>query len=223
MWSSEIARSGQGFYLMIMNRKRLDIALDLLERLVVGGWYSFFAVRILTSFLATHKLITLLLLISEGAVVAFILFRKRASDVSRRPRDWILAFAGTMLPLSARPAIDAALAPDVVCLALMVTGLVVQISAKLTLRRRFGVVPANRGIEVSGPYRAVRHPMYAGYVLTEIGFFLANASAWNAVIYLLTFALQVARILMEERILSADPEDRECMKRVRYRLIPLVF
>ena len=58
--------------------------------------------------------------------------------------------------------------------AITISGFVLQLSAKLTLRRSFGVVAANRGVKASGPYRLVRHPMYAGYALTHVGFLLAG-------------------------------------------------
>ena len=40
----------------------------------------------------------------------------------------------------------------------MLIGLYVQISGKLILGRSFGLIAANRGIKVAGPYRIVRHP-----------------------------------------------------------------
>jgi protein-S-isoprenylcysteine O-methyltransferase Ste14 len=92
-----------------------------------------------------------------------------------------------------------------VCGFLMVVGLCLNTAAKLTLRRSFGVVAANRGVKVSGPYRLIRHPMYAGYALTQIGFLLSGPTLWNFTIYALAFSIQIARIRAEERILNNDP------------------
>ena len=46
-------------------------------------------------------------------------------------------------------------------------GLLFVIAGKITLGRSFGIVPANRGV-VAGPYTLVRHPIYAGYLLSHI-------------------------------------------------------
>ena len=45
---------------------------------------------------------------------------------------------------------------------------------KITLGRSFGVVPANRGVVVGGPYNFVRHPIYTGYLITHVAFLVAN-------------------------------------------------
>jgi protein-S-isoprenylcysteine O-methyltransferase Ste14 len=102
-------------------------------------------------------------------------------------------------------------------------GFALQISAKLTLRRSFGIVAANRGVKVGGPYRFVRHPMYAGYVMTHVGFLLHNPSLWNFGVYGLAFGCQVARILAEERVLLQDQGYRDFAARTRYRLLFGVF
>jgi protein-S-isoprenylcysteine O-methyltransferase Ste14 len=102
-------------------------------------------------------------------------------------------------------------------------GFALQITAKLTLRRSFGIVAANRGVKVNGPYRIVRHPMYAGYVMTHIGFVLHNPSLWNVSIYTLGFGFQLARILAEERILLQDRDYRDFAARTPYRLLFGVF
>jgi protein-S-isoprenylcysteine O-methyltransferase Ste14 len=204
-------------------RLPLTLVLDIVERMLVAGWYGNFAFKFLTAFLHSHSPIDLMLVVSEGSIVAFILIRRLTNRVSLRPLDWVLAVGGTVAPLCVLPASGAVLAPPLVCLAIMFMGLSLQIAAKLTLRRRFGIVAANRGVEISGPYRAIRHPMYADYTLTEIGFFLANASLWNAAVYLIAFSFQVSRILVEERVLAQDPAYREFMGRVPYRLIPRVF
>ena len=110
-----------------------------------------------------------------------------------------------------------------VCVPLMIAGFAIQMSAKFTLRRSFGVVPANRGVKVGGPYRFVRHPMYAGYLMTQVGFLLAHPTLWNASIYAATFAFQPGRILAEERLLSRDTGYREFAALVPSRLVPGIF
>jgi protein-S-isoprenylcysteine O-methyltransferase Ste14 len=106
---------------------------------------------------------------------------------------------------------------------LMLVGMFVQISAKVTLWRSFGIVAANRGVKVEGPYRFVRHPMYAGDVITHVGFLLAFPSWQNAAVYMGSLAIQVFRLLREERVLNLDPVYRAYASKVRYRLLPGVF
>jgi len=65
--------------------------------------------------------------------------------------------------------------------------------------------------------------MYAGYFLTQIGFLLANPSLWNLSVYLVAFAIQVLRLLAEERLLNEDAAYRDFASLVPYRLLPKVF
>ena len=105
----------------------------------------------------------------------------------------------------------------------MFAGMITQISAKAALWRSYGLIPANRGVKTGGPYRFLRHPMYAGYTLTHIGFLLGFPSLQNSLLYLTTFLIEVARLLREELVLNKDPLYRQYMTRVRYRLLPGVF
>ena len=99
----------------------------------------------------------------------------------------------------------------------------IQISTKVALGVSFGLVAANRGVRVSGPYRFVRHPMYAGYVITHVGLCSAMPSAINALLYVCALSLQIVRIKREERVLMQDQQYRDFSARVRYRLLPGVF
>jgi len=164
-----------------------------------------------------------LLVISEVLVIGLVLTRGLSKTMSDNPLDWLLAFAGSSAPLLAVPAIENPVIPANICLILMITGMCIQISAKVVLWRSFGLVAANRGVKVDGPYRFVRHPMYAGYVLTHIGFLLGFPSVQNSILYLAALAIQVARLNREERILRQDPVYQEFASRVRYRLLPGLF
>jgi protein-S-isoprenylcysteine O-methyltransferase Ste14 len=144
--------------------------------------------------------------------------------VSLRPTDWVLALVGSAASLLVQPTdTDSGAVLTAFCAILMLAGLIVQLAAKLTLRRSFGAVAANRGVKVGGPYRLVRHPMYAGYLMTHIGFLLTNPSAWNALAYSVCTIAQIGRILAEERLLTADGKYRDLAASVRYRLVPGVF
>jgi protein-S-isoprenylcysteine O-methyltransferase Ste14 len=102
----------------------------------------------------------------------------------------------------------------------MLVGLATHAAAKLTLRGSFGIVAANRGVKVGGPYRLVRHPMYLGYIIEWVGFGLLNPDVWNLSLYIVTFGIQLYRMIAEEKLLSRDPVFQAYQARVRYRLIP---
>jgi len=91
------------------------------------------------------------------------------------------------------------------------------------LGRSFGVVPAHRGLKLAGPYRFVRHPMYAGYLLSHLAFLTMNCTWWNVGVYAVLYGLQVPRLLAEERLLDTDLRYRAYRTKVRYRLIPGIF
>ena len=74
-----------------------------------------------------------------------------------------------------------------------------------------------------GPYRVVRHPMYLGYLVTDIGFLVANFGVRNVVIVVAQWARQAVRTLKEEQLLSKDATYRDYMSRVCYRPIRGVF
>ena len=203
--------------------KSLFAALDLIERAVVAALFGFFVYRMIDAFITTGAVINLVLVVSEGLVVVLVLIRRAARNVSLNPVDWVLAFVATAAPLCAAPGTAAPLVPSVFCVLLTFAGLLLQIAAKLSLWRNFGIIAANRGITTGGVYNLVRHPMYAAYLLTGIGFLLANPTVWNAGIYAIAFSFQVARILAEERLLGADADYRAFAGRVRYRVIPGIF
>ena len=78
-------------------------------------------------------------------------------------------------------------------------------------------------MKTRGPYGLVRHPAYAGYMISYAGYVAENPSLRNVGLVLLGTAFQLVRIREEEQILSRDSGYASYRQRVRYRLIPLVY
>jgi protein-S-isoprenylcysteine O-methyltransferase Ste14 len=76
----------------------------------------------------------------------------------------------------------------------------------------------------TGPYQYVRHPMYTGLILRQIGTPLLLGSWWGLCPASALIILVVVRILFEERALSTGLAGYNgYIERVPYRLIPLVW
>jgi protein-S-isoprenylcysteine O-methyltransferase Ste14 len=111
--------------------------------------------------------------------------------------------------------------------ALATVGIVLELSgviltqvARIYMGRSFGVLPANRGIVLKGPFSYVRHPVYLGWLVLSTGFAMCNPSWRNILIIVATLPFMVWRIDQEESHLKAYPEYRAYMDRVRFRLWP---
>ena len=76
----------------------------------------------------------------------------------------------------------------------------------------------------SGPYRIVRHPGYAGNLLSMAGVVLALDSTWTLVPAVVALVVAVIRTAMEDRTLKEElPGYRAYTIRVRYRLFPGIY
>ena len=201
----------------------IRLGLDIGERIFVTGLFALLAFRVFSSIAAGASVVNLLLLVSEGVVVVLVLLRRPATEISLKPLDWILAVGATAGPLLVRPGHAAALVAPAFAAGLMITGIVFQVFAKLTLRRSFGIGPANRGLIVAGPYKLVRHPIYAAYLINQTGFLLLNPTAWNAGILAASLVMQIFRIAAEERLLAHDQDHAAFRKAVPYRLLPGLY
>jgi protein-S-isoprenylcysteine O-methyltransferase Ste14 len=85
---------------------------------------------------------------------------------------------------------------------------------------------AERGqlVVQTGPYRIVRHPMYAGAIPLMIGMPLWLGSLAGALLAAVPLGTLVLRILVEERMLRRTlPGYDEYARAVRWRLVPFVW
>jgi len=198
---------------------RAAVMLDFAERLFVLLLVSAFLVRLVPH---VHESVTnLLIMVSEGLTALMILIR-RPGPMMNTGYGWAIAVAGTFSPLLIAPGGDAWTSPAL-AIGLMTAGLLCSISAKIFLRRSFGIVPANRGIQREGPYRLVRHPIYFGYLMAQLGFLSMNVSTWNALVYAACWMAMVLRIKAEEEVLATSASYREYRAAVTKRLIPFVW
>jgi protein-S-isoprenylcysteine O-methyltransferase Ste14 len=167
--------------------------------------------------LATHPQLALFL-VSEIVGVALILLQRRG-EAATEIYPVTLAFVGTGAALCVMPQ-GTDLVSNTVSTVLVFSGAAVALGAKLSLRRSFGIVPANRGVKSSGLYRIVRHPMYFGYIINQLGFLLLYFGPWNIAVYAVSWTALWLRAVEEEKFLSADPAYREYSSKVRARLVP---
>ncbi len=76
----------------------------------------------------------------------------------------------------------------------------------------------------TGPYRFVRHPMYAGSVVLFVATPFALASPWALVPAMAICSVIVVRLLDEEQLLLENlPGYQAYRAQVRYRLVPWVW
>jgi protein-S-isoprenylcysteine O-methyltransferase Ste14 len=199
------------------------LLLDLFERMIIIAMFAHFAWQMLSAYEERPNIGMLLVVISEVITIVMIVVRRFTITLSQQPLDWLLAVAGCCTPLIAIPAVERSPELAQIGAGIMLIGLCIQISAKVILFRSFGIVAANRGIQIRGPYRFVRHPIYAGYVVAHFGYLVGWPSTHNICLYTLALIIQMARLLREEELLMNDPAYREYAGRVRYRLLPGVF
>jgi protein-S-isoprenylcysteine O-methyltransferase Ste14 len=184
--------------------------------------YSLFVWANFTSTRHTGSPTGIGLMVLEGWVAALFLFRREAFTVSGSAVAWVAAPIGSFAMILGRPAGNAGLS-HAVAESIQLAGVAVAIISLAALGRSFGIVAANRGIRTSGPYRFVRHPVYAGYLIAWAGYVAESPSVRNFSLLALGVLAQGLRMHEEERVLSNDDEYRRYKGVVRHRLIPYVY
>jgi protein-S-isoprenylcysteine O-methyltransferase Ste14 len=204
-------------------RLESGVVTDLLARAIVIVLFSLLSMNLLGDFMRTGHVTGLLLLASESLVVVLTMVRRRTQLVDRSAAGLLATVMSVAGPPLLRAGEGSNTVPDVITAIASGAGLAVVIVGKVALGRSFGIAPANRGVVVRGPYLLVRHPIYAGYLLTHAAFLVAHPTPWNVAVLLVADGALVVRALIEERVLSADADYQSYCRRVGWHLVPGVF
>ncbi len=151
-------------------------------------------------------------------LVVFFLLERRAQTKGAPWYETIFAWIGAVFPmfvLRLHPTGVLWMGSAVQLLALALT-----LYTLYSLGYSFGIAPADRGLVTSGPYRFVRHPLYAGEILFFLGYLISSPTWRNAVGVTLALGFDLIRIEMEEKLLGGYSEYKE---KVRWRLIPGIY
>ena len=187
---------------------------------VLSAMFFYFNARQL---LVSHSVTSVFFAAEQGVLVAVFLTRRRSQITSPRVGDWIVATIGGWLPLALHPGSGDYSTVVVAGVVVQMASLCLTMVGFFYLGRSFGIVAANRGVKVHGPYRLIRHPIYFAEFITTFGFLMSNFTLLNLGIALLASACQFARIHAEERVLSGSAEYLAYRGQVRWRLLPGVY
>jgi protein-S-isoprenylcysteine O-methyltransferase Ste14 len=106
---------------------------------------------------------------------------------------------------------------------LLVAGTAWSVWSLRFLGKNLSVIAQARGVADQGPYKLVRHPLYAGELVSALGLALAAGTLPAAILWLALLGMQAYRALREEQVLlDALPGYREYRARTA-ALVPGLF
>jgi len=91
------------------------------------------------------------------------------------------------------------------------------------LGRNLSVLAQARDVVDHGPYRWIRHPLYAGEIVSALGLAIAAGSAAAAGLWLALCALQAYRALREEQVLLGALPGYRAYRTRTAALLPGIF
>ncbi len=155
-------------------------------------------------------------LFAHAGISAFLLLTRSKTDRKANAYQLLIAWVSALLPFAIQVQKDIPL----ILRSLSLAGVVFAVWTLITLGKSFDVSPADRGLVDRGPYRFMRHPMYASEIFSTVMIVAADLSIWNMAVTGLLIATIVMRIRWEEAIISGYPD---YSYKVKTRLFPGVW
>ena len=113
---------------------------------------------------------------------------------------------------------------------LVITGQILALMLAIFARRSFAAAqfsihaaPTGGGVISTGPYRFIRHPMYAAALLFIWASIGGHLTPWTVGIGVLVTAVILIRIAAEETLLQASYPDYQAYTGQTKRIIPFLF
>jgi len=139
------------------------------------------------------------------------------------PRVIAIAASNAQLAFFLLPRAMISIGREILSAALISVGAMASVWILIRLRSAFSILPQGRALITTGPYRRIRHPLYAAEGIASIGLMLQFAQPWSAAVTLIGFACQILRMHYEEQVLGATFPDYVPYKARTYRLVPGLY
>ena len=163
-------------------------------------------------YVPTQLLLNNLVYIIYLMMASFILLiankpRRKYSKIGPKLISLLASFLPYLLIFAPEPTLFNV--PIFIPLLLMFLGVIISVTALLSLKKSFSITPEVRGFVVSGLYSFVRHPMYLGGFISAAGFVLLRLNIFSIVVYGVWVVTQVWRARFEEQLLVKEYPDYE--------------
>lgn len=178
-----------------------------------GDYQRFVAAFMMLAFAAisfyrwteTHLLFFILVIVRD-LLAAFFFFKRQ--EVEKKSSRWmaLLSYVSAGIPLCYLGASTTNSNLILISNILSILGFLLVALATLELGTSIGISPAKRKKVNTGVYRWIKHPMYLGYGISEIGLCLVNPH--NSLIVIISFMLYYFRIAQENKLLNS-PEGKQ--------------
>jgi protein-S-isoprenylcysteine O-methyltransferase Ste14 len=166
------------------------------------------------------------------SIIAFILLASAAVLLRTRPigkasglEPRISALVGSfvMYGMVVFPRHDLSLSGEIISTVLIMIGNIGAVFALSQLGRSFSIMAESRQLVTTGPYRFVRHPLYAAEEIAMVGMFMQFASIHTALLLAMHIAFQLRRMHNEELVLAARFPEYAAYRCATARLVPGVY
>ena len=206
------------FYLIVLVQKVNEAYSFMVNGQGLGGvapsWNTFAEVVSRSSTIVFLSLLSILFIIRLEPI-------KKAKGILPR----VLAIAGTfsMALVTTFPRANLSLTQTVIASLLSLVGTGLSLFALAHLGRSFSIMAEARRLVTSGPYRIVRHPLYAFEAVASLGILFQFFSFYTVLIYLAHCFFQLQRMRNEEAVLEGVFPEYQAYRLTTARVIPRIY